>query len=66
MIEQLKHEVTQIVGAKPLGERRDEDFAAYLTGIVQEKEEACRNKDLELKQAFVSTAPSSFKCNFLS
>ena len=51
IIEQLKMEVEKIVGMKPVDVKRDEDFGAYLTTIIQQKEEQIRNKDLELKQA---------------
>ena len=44
-------EVEKIVGMKPVDVKRDEDFGAYLTTIIQQKEEQIRNKDLELKQA---------------
>ena len=40
-----------ILGSKPLDVKRDEDFGAYLTQIIQQKEESIRSKDLELKQA---------------
>ena len=34
MIDQLKLEVQNIVGSKPLDVKRDEDFGAYLTQII--------------------------------
>ena len=39
MIEQLKQEVQGILGSKPIDAKRDEDFGAYLTNIIQEKEQ---------------------------
>ena len=49
MIEELKQNVRNIAGNKSQDVRRDEDFGAYLTTVIQEKEDQIKNKDLELK-----------------
>ena len=51
IIEKLKAEVQAAIGSKPLDVRRDEDLGAYLTNIIQQREDQIRNKELELKQA---------------
>ena len=51
LIDELKQKVQSVAGSKPQDARRDEDFGAYLTTVIQEKEDRIKGQELELKQA---------------